>query len=159
MSDKVDKVDSGAASRRDFLGKACLGGFLTATSACVLGLAKAVMPDAPPDPSQKFKIGLPNDYPEGTELNFEDENVIVFRDGNGFYAISTVCTHLGCIVSYDNEAGFDCPCHGSKFETDGKVRQGPAPTALPWLEVSLLPSGQLAVDKSKSVPMGTKTSA
>lgn len=43
-----------------------------------------------------------------------------------------ICTHLGCIPiahegSYD---GFFCPCHGSVYDTSGRIRQGPAPTNL-----------------------------
>jgi ubiquinol-cytochrome c reductase iron-sulfur subunit len=44
-----------------------------------------------------------------------------------------ICTHLGCIPiahegAYD---GFFCPCHGSVYDTSGRIRQGPAPTNLP----------------------------
>lgn len=44
-----------------------------------------------------------------------------------------ICTHLGCIPiahegTYD---GFFCPCHGSQYDTSGRIRQGPAPTNLP----------------------------
>ena len=47
--------------------------------------------------------------------------------------ISGVCTHLGCIPlghegQYD---GWRCPCHGSVYDTSGRIRQGPAPTNLP----------------------------
>ena len=44
-----------------------------------------------------------------------------------------ICTHLGCIPiahegSYD---GFFCPCHGSQYDSSGRIRQGPAPSNLP----------------------------
>lgn len=161
MTDKnrldADKDKDKNMSRRDILGKASVGAFIGAAGVCVAGLVRAVMPQALPDPSQKFKIGPAQDYPSGTVRNFDDENVIVFRDDEGMYAISTVCTHLECIVTRSDDGEFECPCHGSKFHADGKVAKGPAPTPLPWLEVSKLPSGQLAVDASKKVPLGTKT--
>jgi glycine/D-amino acid oxidase-like deaminating enzyme/nitrite reductase/ring-hydroxylating ferredoxin subunit len=56
----------------------------------------------------------------------------VFRDEQGaFHALSSVCTHLGCIVHWNSlEGTWDCPCHGSRFGTDGRVLNGPALTAL-----------------------------
>jgi ubiquinol-cytochrome c reductase iron-sulfur subunit len=44
-----------------------------------------------------------------------------------------ICTHLGCIpISHEGAYdGFFCPCHGSVYDTSGRIRQGPAPTNLP----------------------------
>jgi glycine/D-amino acid oxidase-like deaminating enzyme/nitrite reductase/ring-hydroxylating ferredoxin subunit len=52
----------------------------------------------------------------------------VYRDAGGaLHAVSARCTHLGCIVSWNRaERSWDCPCHGSRFDTDGEVLQGPA---------------------------------
>jgi glycine/D-amino acid oxidase-like deaminating enzyme/nitrite reductase/ring-hydroxylating ferredoxin subunit len=54
--------------------------------------------------------------------------VAVYRDERGeLHKVSAVCTHLGCIVAWNNaETTWDCPCHGSRFDVDGKVIQGPA---------------------------------
>lgn len=54
--------------------------------------------------------------------------VAVYRDESGeLHKVSAVCTHLGCIVTWNNaETTWDCPCHGSRFDVDGKVIQGPA---------------------------------
>lgn len=148
--------DKSNISRRDF-GKAGVYAFFGTVGVGTAGLLRSVLPSALPDPSQEFKIGPPQDYPEGTVREFPEENVIVFREREGMWAISTVCTHLGCIVAYDSEKKkFDCACHGSKFDDIGGVTQGPAPRPLDWIEIAMLPSGQLVVDRARSVPMGTK---
>jgi Rieske Fe-S protein len=52
-------------------------------------------------------------------------------------AFSTVCPHLGCGVDYKAQARkFDCPCHGSSFDLDGRCLTGPAPRGLDELEVT-----------------------
>jgi glycine/D-amino acid oxidase-like deaminating enzyme/nitrite reductase/ring-hydroxylating ferredoxin subunit len=56
------------------------------------------------------------------------QKVAVYRDAQGaLHERSAVCPHLGCIVHW-NGAGktWDCPCHGSRFEGDGRVINGPA---------------------------------
>ncbi|MGW5198449.1 FAD-dependent oxidoreductase [Streptomyces spiralis] len=52
----------------------------------------------------------------------------VHRDDEGnLHALSARCTHLGCLVSFNSaERAWECPCHGSRFDTDGQVIQGPA---------------------------------
>jgi ubiquinol-cytochrome c reductase iron-sulfur subunit len=47
--------------------------------------------------------------------------------------VSATCTHLGCIplAHEGNYGGFFCPCHGSQYDTSGRIRQGPAPANLP----------------------------
>ena len=52
----------------------------------------------------------------------------VYRDEAGkLHSLSARCTHLGCIVHFnDAERTWDCPCHGSRFDVDGEVLEGPA---------------------------------
>jgi glycine/D-amino acid oxidase-like deaminating enzyme/nitrite reductase/ring-hydroxylating ferredoxin subunit len=54
--------------------------------------------------------------------------VAAYRDEAGIlHRMSAVCTHLGCVVTWnDAERSWDCPCHGSRFDIDGRVIQGPA---------------------------------
>jgi glycine/D-amino acid oxidase-like deaminating enzyme/nitrite reductase/ring-hydroxylating ferredoxin subunit len=56
----------------------------------------------------------------------------VYRDEQGaLHAVSAKCTHLGCVVHWNSaERSWDCPCHGSRFDVDGEVLHGPAPTSL-----------------------------
>jgi glycine/D-amino acid oxidase-like deaminating enzyme/nitrite reductase/ring-hydroxylating ferredoxin subunit len=52
----------------------------------------------------------------------------VYRDDDGAaYAVSLRCTHLGCLLRWNGaERSWDCPCHGSRFDVDGSVLEGPA---------------------------------
>jgi len=52
----------------------------------------------------------------------------VYRDERGgMHAVSLRCTHLGCLVRFNAaERSWDCPCHGSRFDVDGAVLEGPA---------------------------------
>ncbi|MEV5430329.1 FAD-dependent oxidoreductase [Streptomyces sp. NPDC052701] len=65
---------------------------------------------------------------EGAVVRVDGQRLAVYRDDSGsLHAVSARCTHLGCLVSFnDAERAWECPCHGSRFDTDGKVIQGPA---------------------------------
>lgn len=65
---------------------------------------------------------------EGKIIERNGEKIAVYRDEKGKdYLVSAVCTHMGCIVNFNNaEKSWDCPCHGSRFDTDGNVLHGPA---------------------------------
>ena len=103
---------------------------------------------------QRFNIGKPDEYPSGTRISLDVRRVCIVREGNKFAAISTTCTHLGCIVGVA-ETGFACPCHGSRFDQDGNVTGGPAPKPLPWFKVSLAPNGEIEIDKDTQVEPGS----
>ncbi len=78
--------------------------------------------------------------------------IYVVRTAEGFFALSAICTHLGCLTAYKPELGIiACPCHGSKFKTDGVKIEGPAPRPLPWLRMWLSDDGNLMVDRSSAV--------
>jgi cytochrome b6-f complex iron-sulfur subunit len=102
----------------------------------------------------RFAIGKPDEYPSGTRISLDVRRVCVVREGSKIAAISTTCTHLGCIVGV-SDTGFACPCHGSRFDQDGNVTGGPAPKPLAWYKVSLKPNGDLEVDKGIEVAPGT----
>ena len=65
---------------------------------------------------------------EGGIVSLDGDTVAAFRDEDGsLRALSPTCTHLGCRVSFNTaERTWDCPCHGSRFDLDGHVIQGPA---------------------------------
>merc|ERR1719191_2178853 len=62
-----------------------------------------------------------------------DPTYIVITSDNTLetYGINAVCTHLGCVVPWNPvDKQFQCPCHGSRYDSTGKVVRGPAPLSL-----------------------------
>lgn len=113
-----------------------------------------IKPRATYSQPNRFSIGTPDDYPSGTKIALDAKRICIVREENRIAAISTTCTHLGCIVG-TSDTGFACPCHGSRFDADGNVIGGPAPKPLSWYQVSLAPNGELEVDKNTEVKSGT----
>lgn len=64
----------------------------------------------------------------GGIIQYKGKKVGAYRDENGkLFLVDTTCTHLGCDLEYNKaEKSFDCPCHGSRFNYDGTVIEGPA---------------------------------
>jgi cytochrome b6-f complex iron-sulfur subunit len=62
-----------------------------------------------------------------------DPTYIVVQEDKSLasFGINAVCTHLGCVVPWNaSESKFICPCHGSQYDSNGKVVRGPAPLSL-----------------------------
>jgi len=74
---------------------------------------------------------------EGRIVKYEGKKLAVYKnDANYLEAVSPVCPHMKCIVHWNNaEKSWDCPCHGSRFKTDGTVLEGPAYHPLKKVEV------------------------
>jgi Rieske Fe-S protein len=72
----------------------------------------------------------------GKVLSLDGQRVAVHRKDNGdVVKVSAVCTHMGCIVRWnDSERTWDCPCHGSRFTPEGLVIGGPAEAPLEKIE-------------------------
>jgi cytochrome b6-f complex iron-sulfur subunit len=104
------------------------------------------------EPPTKFRAGAPDLYPVNSVTFLPDQQVYIVRMPDGFFAVSAVCTHLGCITQWKPEADqIQCPCHGSKFQADGKKIEGPAPRPLPHFSILLTPDGELQVDKLETI--------
>jgi ubiquinol-cytochrome c reductase iron-sulfur subunit len=68
--------------------------------------------------------GLPDPQPDAKRVKEGHDQWLV---------LIGICTHLGCIpIAHQGDyGGWFCPCHGSQYDTSGRVRRGPAPTNLP----------------------------
>lgn len=139
-------------SRRDFFSMAGWAGFLGILSATTLAFLRFMFPRVLFEPSQVFKAGFPEEYIPGTvsEKWKRKERVWIVRKEDGsFYAISAICTHLGCTPRWlEQENKFKCPCHGSGFTREGVNYEGPAPRPLERVKITLSDDGQLFIDKA-----------
>jgi glycine/D-amino acid oxidase-like deaminating enzyme/nitrite reductase/ring-hydroxylating ferredoxin subunit len=75
---------------------------------------------------------------EGRVLDHEGQKLAVYRDeSEGLQICSAVCPHMGCVVHWNNdERSWDCPCHGSRFNTSGEVLEGPTLHALASVDLT-----------------------
>ncbi len=143
----------GEVTRRGLFSTLGMGWALFA-GAGALGLGaitRFLFPNVLYEPPQQFKIGFPDEFAIGdVDLRFKATyGVWVVREPEGFYALSTVCTHLGCTPNWlSSEGKFKCPCHGSGFVITGINVEGPAPRPLERYKIGLSPDGQIEIDKN-----------
>ena len=128
--------------RRDFLGLAALWSAAATLLFALFGALRLPRAAVVPMASRKFRVTLPETLAPGAAFLPPGRSVAVFRDAGGVFAVSRVCTHLGCAPLYRPEVGapdlgsdwpggFFCPCHGSRFDLAGRVFAGvPAPLNL-----------------------------
>jgi Rieske Fe-S protein len=151
------RLDPEPVARRDMLGLSALWATASALMFAMVGMLRLPKAAVLSSPSKKFRVTLPQSLPLGEAFVPAGRSVALFRDGEGVWAVSTICTHLGCVIKSGPE-GFECPCHGSRFAQDGSVTKGPAPRALPWVKV-IGGGGQWIVDEGATVPPGTKVAS
>lgn len=82
---------------------------------------------------------------DGVYTRFRHQGFFIVRQGEKLFALSAICTHKRCGLRADRDRSFYCPCHGSTFNPDGHVTQGPAKQDLPVFSTSLNESGHLLV--------------
>lgn len=130
------------------MGWAVFGG----ASALGLGaMLRFLFPNVLYEPPQEFKAGYPEEFTVGSvDLRFKAAYAVwIVREVKGFYALSTVCTHLGCTPNWLSAEGkFKCPCHGSGFVISGINVEGPAPRPLERYKIGLAADGQIEIDKN-----------
>lgn len=124
--------------------------FVGATSAAIM--QSFMVPKLTKEPPSTFRAGKVSDYPEpGVYTTFKvDQGIwVIHLTGGKLIALSTTCTHLGCIPNWIGaDQKFKCPCHGSGFYITGVNFEGPAPRPLERLAISI-DGENIVVDKSK----------
>jgi cytochrome b6-f complex iron-sulfur subunit len=118
--------------------------------------ARFFIPNVVTEPAQRFKAGYPGDYPiDRVETRYREKYGVwvvngIYQGRQQLYALRTVCTHLGCITTWqESEQKFKCPCHGSGFHRDGMNFEGPAPRPLERYAIRVAADGQLEIDRSR----------
>ena len=150
-----------AMPRRSFISWMTLA--WTAFTASMLAAATAttrfMFPNVLFEPPPTFKAGFPNEIQAGqVDERFKQKFAIwlvrtaydQYANASGIFALSTVCTHLGCTPNWlEAEQKFKCPCHGSGYYKTGVNFEGPTPRPLERFAITLADDGQILVDKSR----------
>jgi cytochrome b6-f complex iron-sulfur subunit len=141
-------------SRQEFLTLLAWSSVGIPASLMGIGSFKFFVPNVTYGLASSVKIGKPGDLPPGSDIFMPEQRLFITSKAGGIRAMSAICTHLGCTVGRV-EWGYQCPCHGSRFDAAGRVLRGPAPKPLPWFKILQGPDGLLLVDTRVQVP--TKT--
>ena len=113
-------------SRRRFLGT------LTAAIVAAMGVGRFLSPRV--GHREPLLTVSAAEVPHEGALVYREARVALLRDGGEIYALSLVCTHLGCTVTV-TPTGMVCPCHGSVYDRGGGLLKGPATRPLPRYRV------------------------
>lgn len=130
-------------TRRQFLDYLIGGSFLILAGSFALGVLKYLWPVAKGEgaATKRVEVAAEGDMPvgKGRVVQYGEASAIVIHTSQGFAALSAVCTHLGCIVKWDDKKQqIVCPCHGAVFDTKGNVVSGPPPKPLAPIRVGVV---------------------
>ncbi|MBZ5719106.1 MAG: Rieske 2Fe-2S domain-containing protein [Acidobacteriia bacterium] len=155
MADEKKTVTAGPVddvSRREFFVKLGLGSLSIAAAGTTVFAYQFLSPNVLFEPSPIVNAGKPESYPVDSVTLDVNSGIYLIHAKEGFFALSAVCTHLGCLTAWKPELGIiACPCHGSKFSREGVKQEGPAPKPLPWLRTWVSDEGDLMVDRDTSI--------
>jgi cytochrome b6-f complex iron-sulfur subunit len=138
-------------SRRGFMEKVGWVSMFSFLGVMLTGSMRFMFPRVLFEPSPIFRAGFSEEYLPGTVSTkwMKDFRVWIIRTQDSIYALSGVCTHLGCTPRWlPKDDKFKCPCHGSGFYRTGVNFEGPAPRALERFKVARAENGEIIVDRS-----------
>jgi len=128
------------------------GSFLAGVLLSVASSIRFLFPNILYEPESKMEAEKPGKYLLNGIVSYSNSGVYVLRDEKGIYAMSGICTHQGCLISWnDVKKEFFCPCHGSSFSIEGKVRMPPAKFDLTHYGVKLNRKGKVVVNLKRLV--------
>lgn len=154
--DKADQKQEAAGneckecpcSRRNFLNKVIRFGFLATLAGMILPALGYLWPVTRQGPTGGLNdVGAADEIPlwGSKKVVVGGSVILVVNTPQGFKAYSAICTHLGCLVGWEEKSReIVCPCHAGIFDLEGRVVSGPPPRALPPYQVSVV-QGRLMV--------------
>jgi Rieske Fe-S protein len=110
-------------------------------------------------------VGMPAEFQTAGLHKLPGTGMLMGRDANGLYVLSSICTHQSCDMDQQiggqnvgtiTSNGIDCNCHGSRFDNQGNVVKGPASKPLKAYALALGCDGNLYANKSHVVPSSTR---
>lgn len=138
MSDEV-KQD---LSRRSFIDLVIKGGLFVTLAAMIVPALNYLWPVTSHGPNSELEeVGKVDDIPVwgSKKIIVGGSAILVMRTPGEFKAVSAICTHLGCLVDWNEQKKqIICPCHAGTFDIDGQHISGPPPRPLPTYAVSVV---------------------
>ncbi len=151
MSQHLNPESAPSISRRRFL-RWSIGGVLSLLTLDLFRLGERFL--SPPLTSpQPAPVAVPEagTMAVGDTRYVAEARAYLMRDEQGFFALSAICTHLGCLVD-PAQGGLQCHCHGSRYDSNGQNLSGPAPRPLAHLALAWGDEPEtLVVDPNKEV--------
>ena len=150
--DAKSQVDKKPISRRRLMAYAWIGAAVIVMGELIGGTFAFLWPRRKgPKVETVFIAGKVTDFKVGEVIPFRKERTFILRTEGGFLAISAICTHLHCIVNWNEMLKkFECPCHGAKFNQNGEVLEGPPPRPLDLYKLQIV-AGNVVVDRTSPI--------
>jgi cytochrome b6-f complex iron-sulfur subunit len=140
-------------TRRELFTKLGLGSLAVAGAGTLFFYYQYLSPNVLYEASPIVNAGKPESYSADSVTLDATSGIFVIHSQEGFFSLSAICTHLGCLTTWKQEEGqIACPCHGSRFTREGQKIAGPAPQPLPWLKTWINDDGNLLIDRSATIP-------
>ncbi|WP_425806038.1 ubiquinol-cytochrome c reductase iron-sulfur subunit [Desulfitobacterium sp. Sab5] len=150
-----NKEKNQGVNRRHFIGLLGLAPVAAALTIPLGATGKYLEPPAsltaPPQPMLLSGVA---ELEAGSVKNFNYNNtsaVLMKKSDKDYIAFYRRCTHLGCTVEWEpNEKIFLCPCHGGKFDAEGKNIDGPPPKPLIALKVTVQDNDKIQIEEKEA---------
>ncbi len=134
------------------MGYAWVGAGIIVMGELIFGTLAFLWPRKRESKGEKVLIaGKVSDFKVNEVVYFRKERVFIEKTDEGFLAFSAVCTHLNCVVHWNEILKkFECPCHGAKFNRYGEVLEGPPPRPLDLYKIQIVEE-KLVIDTGAPV--------
>lgn len=128
-------------SRRKFLSNlGIVGAVIIAIGVFLKNILAYIFPAKKEKTYHKYLVAKTGEIPKGKakQITISKKPVFIVNLGDHYKVFSGICTHLGCIVHWEEQKSrFHCPCHQGIYDKEGKVIAGPPPRPLDEYKVEL----------------------